>query len=442
MAEIIPLSPAGASGAPEPFKEGSCKLHPQTMCPAFGALRVLARIDGAQPAMITDTGCLYGLTFVTHFYAARKSIVAPQLGTAELSSGKVQEAANAAIAEAAKEQNVSVIPVISLCVAETAGLAEELLPTEVDGKPVVLVRVPAYAIHSHPEAKDIALAAVMRRFVDGSAPQEPGTLALIGEVFPADPLMIDGVLRKMGGRVMTTLPGRHVDELRLAGQAAAVAALHPFYRETVGVLRERGVGVVSGAPIGVEGSAAWIRAVGAALDLDEDVVERVANEEVAAARGFLATQPLKGTTILISGYEGNEMLYARLLIEGGAHVPYVSTSIGQSMLTAGDEAWLKAHGCEAVVYRKAIEDDKAAMEHWKFDLVIGTTTLAAHAKELGIPSVYYTNILSVRPLFLAGGMIASLSFVRELLGRRPLYERMVDFFGPDAGSREMDEAER
>ncbi|NTW97793.1 MAG: chlorophyllide a reductase subunit Y, partial [Oscillochloris sp.] len=159
MAEIIPLSPEGASAAPEPFTGGACKLHPQTMCPAFGALRVLARIEGAQPAMVTDAGCLYGLTFVTHFYAARKSIIAPRLGTAELSSGQVQEAANAVIAEAAKEQNVSVIPVISLCVAETAGLAEELLPSEVNGKPVVLVRVPAYAIHSHPEAKDIALAA-------------------------------------------------------------------------------------------------------------------------------------------------------------------------------------------------------------------------------------------------------------------------------------------
>jgi chlorophyllide a reductase subunit Y len=428
MAEIIPLTPTGADASQEPFKEGACKLHPQTMCPAFGALRVLTRIEGAQPAMIADTGCLYGLTFVTHFYAARKSIVAPALGTAELSSGKVQEAANAAIAEAAKEQNVSVIPVLSLCVSETAGLAEELLPTEVDGKPVVLVRVPAYAIHSHPEAKDIALAAVMRRFVERAEAPEPGALVLVGEVFPADPLMIDGLLRKMGGRLLATLPGRHVDELKLAGGAAAVAAVHPFYRETVGVLREQGVGVVSGAPIGVEGSAAWIRAVGAALDLDEDVVERVATEEEQAARAFLATQPLKGATILVSGYEGSEMLYARLLVEGGAHVPYVSTSIGPSMLTAADEAWLKARGTEAVVYRKAIEDDKAAMEHWTFDLVIGTTTLAAHAKELGIPSVYYTNMLSVRPLFLSGGMIASLSFVRDLLNRKPLYERMVDFF--------------
>ncbi|MFV9504956.1 MAG: chlorophyllide a reductase subunit Y [Oscillochloridaceae bacterium umkhey_bin13] len=430
MAEIIPLHHASddEDTPKEPFKGGACKLHPQTMCPAFGALRVLTRIEGAQPAMITDTGCLYGLTFVSHFYAARKSIVAPALGTAELSGGLVQEAANAAIAEAASEPNVSVIPVISLCVAETAGLSEELLPTEIDGKPVVLVRVPAYAIHSHPEAKDIALAAVMRRFVDQSDEHEPGTLVLLGEVFPADPLIMDGVLRKLGGRLMTTLPGRHVDELRLAGRASAVAAVHPFYKETIGVLRERGVGVVTGAPIGADGSAAWIRAVGAALELDEDTVERVAQEEEATARGFLASQPLKGATIMVSGYEGNEMLYARLLVEGGAHVPYISTSIGPSMLTAADEAWLKARGTEAIIYRKAIEDDKAAMEHWTFDLVIGTTTLAAHAKELGIPSVYYTNMLSVRPLFLAGGMIASLSFVRELLGRKPLYERMVDFF--------------
>lgn len=428
MAEIIPLLPAGEDTPRAPFREGSCKLHPQTMCPAFGALRVLARIEGAQPALITDTGCFYGLSFVTHFYAARKSLIAPALGTAELSSGKVQEAAVAAIEAAAKEQQVSVIPVISLCVAETAGLAEELLPTEIDGKPVVLVRVPAYAIHSHPEAKDVALAAVLRRFVDATTPHEPGTLLLVGEVFPADPLLIDGLLRRMGGRVLTTLPGRHVDELRMAGRAAAVAALHPFYRETIAVLRERGVSVVTGAPIGADGISAWVRAVGAALELDEEVVERVANEEEQQARAFLAAKPLQGATIMVSGYEGNEMLYARLLIEGGASVPYLSTCIGQTMLTAADEAWLRAHGTEAIVYRKALEDDLQAMDHWNFDLVIGTTTLAAYAKERGIPSVYYTNILSVRPFFLTAGMIASLSFARELLNRRPLYARMVDFF--------------
>jgi chlorophyllide a reductase subunit Y len=427
MADSIPLTPTGSGQ--EPFRESACKLHPQSMCPAFGALRVLTRMEGVQPAMVTDTGCLYGLTFVTHFYAARKSIVAPALGTAELSSGQIQEAANAAIAEAARAPTLSAVPVISLCVAETAGLSEELLPREVNGVPVVLVRVPAYAIHSHPEAKDVALSAMLRRFTEGQNPITlDRTLVLLGEVFPADPVMIDGVLRKLGASVLVTLPGRHVDELALAAQGAAVAALHPFYRDSITCLRERGAAVVGGAPIGAAGSPAWIRAVGDALGLDETLVEQVADEEEQKARGFLQSQPLKGATILVSGYEGNEMLYARLLIEGGAHVPYVSTSIGKSMHTATDEAWLRAHGTEAVVYRKSLEDDQRAMDHWSFDLVIGTTTVTAHAKERGIPAVYYTNMLSVRPLFLSGGMIASISTARDLLNRRPLYNQMVEFF--------------
>jgi chlorophyllide a reductase subunit Y len=257
---------------------------------------------------------------------------------------------------------------------------------------------------------------------------EAGTLVLIGEVFPADPLMIDGVLRKLGARVLVTLPGRQISELALAGRGAAVAALHPYYRESLKFLHERGVAVVGGTPSGIEGSSDWLRAVGMALDLDEDMVQQVADEEAQKARDFLATKPLKGATILVSGYDGNEMPYARLLVEGGAYVPYVSTSIAQSMHTASDEAWLRGHGTEAVIYRKTFEDDQQALRHWKFDLVIGTTMLAAYAKEQGIPAVYATSLLSLRPLFLAGGVIASISMARELLNRTPIYQNMLTFF--------------
>jgi chlorophyllide a reductase subunit Y len=38
-----------------------------------------------------------------------------------------------------------------------------MLPKRVGDADVVLVRVPAYAIHSHPEAKDVALAALLKR---------------------------------------------------------------------------------------------------------------------------------------------------------------------------------------------------------------------------------------------------------------------------------------
>jgi 3,8-divinyl chlorophyllide a/chlorophyllide a reductase subunit Y len=416
MPEMIMLEPKTPSAAAEPVAQKPCQLHPQTMCPAFGALRVLTRIEGCQPAMVTDTGCLYGLTFVTHFYAARKSIVAPALGTAELSSGKVQEAANAAIAEAAKEPGTQVIPVISLCVAETAGLAEELLPRTADGAEVILVRVPAYAIHSHPEAKDVALAALLRRLCDTSGPRDENTLLLLGEVFPADPVMINAVLAKMGVRVQVTLPGR------------TVGALHPFYRDSLAFLREQRMPVVAGAPVGAAGSGAWLRGVGAALDLDEDVVEQVAREEEERALAYLEAQPLKGATVLVSGYEGNELPYARLLVEGGAHVPYISTSIGQSMFTATDEAWLRERGTQQIVYRKSLEDDRQALKQWSFDLVIGTTSLAQYSKEMGIPSIYFTNMLSVRPFFLSNGMIASIEMAKDLLGRKGLYQQMVDFF--------------
>jgi chlorophyllide a reductase subunit Y len=123
-----------------------------------------------------------------------------------------------------------------------------------------------------------------------------------------------------------------------------------------------------------------------------------------------------------------------MLVEGGAHVPYVSTSIGKSMHTAADEAWLRARGTEAIVYRKSLEDDRAAMDRWRFDLVIGTTSVTAEAKERGLPAVYYTNILSVRPLFLSGGMIASITMARDLINRQALYTDMLAFFEGSAAA--------
>jgi chlorophyllide a reductase subunit Y len=43
--------------------------------------------------------------------------------------------------------------------------------------------------------------------------------------------------------------------------------------------------------------------------------------------------------------------------------------------------------------------------------------------------MYYTNMISVRPLFMSGGMIASIAVAQELLNRKPMYQQMVDFFG-------------
>lgn len=404
-----------------------CNLHPQSMCPAFGSLRVLTRLEGSHPVMATDTGCLYGLTFVTHFYGAKKSILAAHLGTEELMAGEVVEGTRAAIEVAAKEPGVELIPVVSLCVAETAGLPEEMLPTKVGDAEVVLVRVPAYAIHSHPEAKDVALEALLRRLGTKEGDSLAKTLLLVGEVFPADPLAIDSVLRQIGVEQTITLPGRSIDDMRRAARVGALAPLHPFYKNTMALFREWDVPIVGGAPVGASGSYAWIKAVGSAMNLDPKLVNQVAEQEREQAQALLNAMPLSGR-ILVTGYEGTEMAYARLLVEAGADVPYVSTSIGSDPLVLPDEMWLKSHGTKEVIYRKSLEQDVAAIDEYQPDLVIGTTPLASIAKDRGIPALYFTNQMASRPFFLSGGMAATLDFISKMLSRNERYEWMQDFF--------------
>jgi chlorophyllide a reductase subunit Y len=405
-----------------------CQLHPQSMCPAFGSLRILSRIEGSHPVMATDTGCLYGLTFVTHFYGARKSILAAHLGTSELMSGEIVESTRAAIDVAAKEPGVQLIPVVSLCVAETAGLPEEMLPRRVGDAEVVLVRVPAYAIHSHPEAKDVALAALLRRLGQPDGERDDKMLVLLGEVFPADPLMIDAVVRQMGVSGTITLPGRAIDDLRRAARAGALAPLHPFYKETTAVFRGWEMPVVGGAPVGASGSYAWLQAVGRLLKLDPALVKATAESERDKSQAILDAQPLLNGRVLVTGYEGTELAYARVLVEAGADVPYVSTSIGADPLVLPDELWLKSKGTKQVVYRKSLEDDVAALDEYKPDLVLGTTPFASIAKERGIPALYFTNQLASRPFFLSGGMAATIGFIRQMLTKQSQYQWMQQFF--------------
>ncbi len=422
-------------------------LTPQTMCPAFGSLRVLTRIDGVQTAMVTDTGCLYGLTFVTHFYASRKSIAAPAFGTKELVAGNVAEAAIASCVEASKMPGTKLIAAISLCVAETAGLTEEMIPAQVNGIDTILVRVPAYAIHSHPEAKDVAVNALLKKFVpakmettdagvekpltfDGTNADEDDLkkkVIMLGEVFPADPLTVDAVLKRMGSGLAANLPSRNLEDYKLARKVGAIAAVHPFYNGSVSTLRAAGVPIISGAPVGPEATYGWIKGIGNALKLDQALVEQVAAEERDKCKAIISQFPLKGK-VHVCGYEGNEMVYARLLVEAGAEVPYISTSINKNLYTAADEAWLKAHGTKEIIYQKALEQDVRALDIYKPDLVLGTTPLSAEAKARGIPGMYYTNMLSVRPLFLSAGLAGTIQMISEAMHRAPRYEWMREFF--------------
>ena len=346
-----------------------CKtLHPQSMCPAFGGLRVLTRIDGVQVCLVADQGCLYGLTFVSHFYAARKSIISPQLMNVQISGGTMIDDLRHTIEGIALDPAVKFIPVVTTCVAETAGIAEELLPRKAGNAEVVLVRLPAFQIRTHPEAKDVAVATLVKRFARFDAPKKAKSLVVLGEIFPVDAMTIGGILQKIGVESVIVLPGTALEDYMEAGQAQACAVLHPFYERTVSLLEEQGMRIIKGNPIGANATVQWIRRIGEALGLDPLKVQTVAEEEGQKARDVLTQfKHLRGK-VIVAGYEGNELPLVRLLLEAGLDVPYASTSIARTSLGEEDHKVLSTLGTE-IRYRKYLEEDMQAVIDYEPDLV-------------------------------------------------------------------------
>jgi chlorophyllide a reductase subunit Y len=88
----------------------------------------------------------------------------------------------------------------------------------------------------------------------------------------------------------------------------------------------------------------------------------------------------------------------------------------------------------AVKFRASLEDDCAAMEGFQPDLAIGTTPVVQKGKELGIPSLYFTNLISARPLMGPAGAGSLADVVNAAIGNRDRMTKMRGFFeGVGAG---------
>ncbi len=62
---------------------------PQSMCPAFGSLRVGLRMRRVATVLSGSACCVYGLTFVSHFYGARRSVGYVPFNSETLVTGKL-----------------------------------------------------------------------------------------------------------------------------------------------------------------------------------------------------------------------------------------------------------------------------------------------------------------------------------------------------------------
>jgi chlorophyllide a reductase subunit Y len=409
---------------------------PQSMCPAFGSLRVGLRMRRVGTVLSGSACCVYGLSFVSHFYGARRSVGYVPFNSESLVTGKLFEDIRDAVHEMADPERYDAIVVTNLCVPTASGVPLRLLPHEINGVRIVGIDVPGFGIPTHAEAKDV-LAGAMLSYARAEAVAGPvaspragksdrPTVTLLGEMFPADPMMIGAMLAPLGLAAGPVVPAREWREMYAALDCGAVAAIHPFYTAAVREFQAAGRPIIASAPVGADGTAAWLAAVGDAFGLPADRVAAAQNAFVPAVRAALSQAQIKGT-ITLSGYEGSELLVARLLIESGADVPYVGTACARSPWSEPDRDWLEARGVK-VKYRASLEDDLAAMEAIRPDLAIGTTPVVQKAKESGTPSLYFTNLISARPLMGPAGAGSLGQVVRAAIDGKDRLDRMRNFF--------------
>lgn len=410
--------------------------QPQSMCPAFGSLRVGLRMRRTATILSGSACCVYGLTFTSHFYGARRSVGYVPFNSETLVTGKLFEDIREAVHATAKPEDYDAVVVINLCVPTASGVPLRLLPKAIDGVRVIGIDVPGFGVPTHAEAKDV-LAGAMLKVARAEAEQGPvaaprggrserPSVALLGEVFPADPVVIGSLLEPLGLAAGPVVPTREWRELYAALDCAAVAAIHPFYTASIREFEAAGRPIVGSAPVGVDGTADWLDRIGEACGVPRATVEAAKNRILPGIRGALGAMPIKGR-ITLSGYEGSELLVARLLVESGAEVPYVGTACPRTPWSEADRDWLESRGTE-VRYRASLEDDLFAFEALKPDLAIGTTPVVQRAKERGTPALYFTNLISARPLMGAAGAGSLATVINTALGNRARFDAMRDFF--------------
>ncbi len=411
--------------------------QPQSMCPAFGSLRVGLRMRRTATVLSGSACCVYGLTFTSHFYGAKRSVGYVPFNSETLVTGKLYEDIRDAVHKLADPALYDTIVVTNLCVPTASGVPLRSLPKEINGVRIVGIDVPGFGVPTHAEAKDV-LAGAMLNYARAEAAAGPvqapkggkgerPTVALLGEMFPVDPITIGRMLEPMGLGAGPVVPTREWRELYAALDCAVAAAIHPFYTASIREFQAAGRPVVGSAPVGIEGTAAWLEAIGDACGVARDKVDAAKAAILPGLKGALGAAPISAR-ITLSGYEGSELIVGRLLKESGADLRYVGTACPKTKWAEADAEWLRAKGVH-VEFRASLEKDLSAVDAFAPDLAIGTTPVVQHAKSRSIPALYFTNLISARPLMGPAGVGALAAVINAAVGNKARFDRMSAFFG-------------
>ncbi|MEM1113975.1 MAG: chlorophyllide a reductase subunit Y [Pseudomonadota bacterium] len=412
--------------------------QPQSMCPAFGSLRVGLRMQRTATVLSGSACCVYGLTFTSHFYGARRTVGYVPFDSETLVTGKLFEDIREAVEQLADPADYDAVVIINLCVPTASGVPLDLLPREINGVRIVGIDVPGFGVPTHAEAKDVLAGAMLRyarQEVQSGPVARPGSLAqregkpavaLAGEIFPVDAITINRLLEPLGLAAGPAVPTREWRELYAALDCQLLAMLHPFYVASHREFAAAGRQAVGSAPVGYEGTAQWLEQVAQAMNVSNTALDAAKQAILPALKGAIAGSPIK-SRMTLSGYEGSELIVARLLVECGADLRYVGTACPKTPWSAADCEWLEQHGVE-VRFRATLETDLSAIEAFKPELAIGTTPVVQKAKELAIPAMYFTNLISARPLMGPMGAGSLAQVINTAVGNQHRFAAMEAFF--------------
>ena len=385
--------------------------QPQSMCPAFGSLRVGLRMRRTATILSGSACCVYGLTFTSHFYGAKRSVGYVPFNSESLVTGKLFEDIREAVHKEADPERYDAIVIINLCVPTASGVPLQILPKAINGVRIIGIDVPGFGVPTHAEAKDV-LAGAMLKYARGEAQDGPvqapragrsdkPTVTLLGEMFPADPVIIGMMLDPMGLAAGPVVPTREWRELYAALRRLGRRRDPPvLYRQHPRV-RDRG----SPDRRVRTGRSRRDRSMVAG---DRHDRQRRTGQDRRGQEPHAAGDPRRAREDADQGSHHAERLRrlgavgrASVDRERGRTCAMSVPACPRTPWSADDCAWLEAKGVH-VQYRASLEQDLAAMAEWKPDLAIGTTPVVQAAKEACIPSLYFTNLISARPLMGTG----------------------------------------
>jgi chlorophyllide a reductase subunit Y len=208
--------------------------QPQSMCPAFGSLRVGLRMRRTATILSGSACCVYGLTFTSHFYGARRTVGYVPFNSETLVTGKLFEDIRDAVYEIADPEDYDAIVVTNLCVPTASGVPLRLLPKRSTACASSASTCPASGCRRTPRPRTSSPAPCSLRAQGGRAGPGAGaprqgasdkpTVTLVGEMFPADPIGIGRLLEPLGLAAGPVVPTREWRELYARSTARGGAA--------------------------------------------------------------------------------------------------------------------------------------------------------------------------------------------------------------------------